>query len=65
MSQASEGSIEGLHDRIGRFFFGWRDLLAPLCGVLLLAFARPRPFLGDPRLDGWQNALGEIGRAHV
>ncbi|MFM7737256.1 MAG: methyltransferase family protein [Alphaproteobacteria bacterium] len=58
MSAASEGSFEGLHDKLGRFVFGWRDWLAPLCGVVLLVFAKPRPFLGDPALDRWQDALG-------
>lgn len=58
MNPASEGSLAGLHDRLGRFVFGWRDWLAPLCGLLLLVFAKPRPFLGDPALDPWQDALG-------
>ncbi|MFM7141385.1 MAG: S-isoprenylcysteine methyltransferase, partial [Alphaproteobacteria bacterium] len=58
MSAASEGSFESLHDKLGRFVFGWRDWLAPLCGVVLLVFATPRPFLGDPALDRWQDALG-------
>lgn len=58
MTAPREGSLEGLHDRLGRFVFGWRDLLAPLCGLLLLVFATPRPFLGDPGLDAWQDALG-------
>lgn len=58
MNSSSSGSLERWHDRLGRFVFGWRDLLAPLCGLLLLAFARPRPFLGDPGLDVWHDALG-------
>ena len=58
MSVATQSPWSGLHDRIGRFFFGYRDYLAPLCGILLLILAQPRPFLGDPRLDAWQNALG-------
>lgn len=58
MSSASEGALEGLHDRLGRFVFGWRDWLAPLCGLVLLVAAKPKPFLGDPALDPWQDALG-------
>ena len=45
MSVATQSPWSGLHDRIGRFFFGYRDYLAPLCGILLLILAQPRPFL--------------------
>jgi protein-S-isoprenylcysteine O-methyltransferase Ste14 len=58
VSVSSGGTLAGLHDRLGRFVFGYRDWLAPLCGMLLLGFSTPRPLLGDPRLDAWQDALG-------
>ena len=58
MSVSSGGTLAGLHDRLGRFVFGYRDWLAPLCGMLLLGFSTPRPLFGDPRLDGTRLSFG-------
>jgi protein-S-isoprenylcysteine O-methyltransferase Ste14 len=44
--------------RIGRFFFRYRDYLAPLGLILILALTRPRPLFASERLDVWLDAAG-------
>ncbi len=44
--------------RLGRFLFRYRDFLFPLLLGLPAFLTRPRPLLGDWRLDAWLDALG-------
>jgi protein-S-isoprenylcysteine O-methyltransferase Ste14 len=46
--------------RIGRFFFRYRDYLAPLGLILILASTRPRPLFASERLDVWLDAAGML-----
>jgi len=46
--------------RAGRFVFRYRDYLAPLGLVLILAATRPQPFFHSERLDVWFDLVGVL-----
>ena len=43
---------------VGRFVFRYRDYLAPLGLLLIVAIARPQPFFASERLDVWFDCFG-------
>lgn len=43
--------------RIGRFLFGWRNLLFPVCLTALFVLFRPVPFRNNLDADQWWQAL--------
>lgn len=45
-------------ERIGRFFFAWRNWVFSAGLILLLALFEPEPFLGRWQYDLWLDALG-------
>jgi protein-S-isoprenylcysteine O-methyltransferase Ste14 len=44
----------------GRFVFKYRNYLAPLGLVIVVACSRPRPLFGSERLDMWWDAVGFV-----
>jgi len=57
-AMATDGRVGPMVAAVGRFVFRYRDYLSPVGLLLILAYARPRPFFADEGLDAWSNGIG-------